>query len=264
MSKKDKALFGLSRKKQTRLMDSESGKQFESSAEEVPKGSCSVLIVDAEKLVRQAIKRLLNSIGGFHVVGEESSAAAALAGLDASKTRHNPNRARPSRPSGIEILLELRRRHSNIASVVLTRLESEKIVEQALLAGASRRSAQDFDDRRPTQRPKCSLEKRKLLFGRRRKNSRKNRGPEKPGRTAAKATIRSILSARAKEKFFTCSPTAAELDHRQKAIYQPENRGNPPSEGGAQARPALKRRTDKIRDKTRISCGLNTTFTRSI
>ncbi|MCB0324973.1 MAG: response regulator transcription factor [Bdellovibrionales bacterium] len=96
-----------------------------------------VLLVDAEDLVRYAIKQLIDFLESFEVVAEARDMNAALTMIDQSKPDIVLTEIALPGPSGLEFLLELQRKGlSDVRPVVLSQVDSPDMIRQALIAGA--------------------------------------------------------------------------------------------------------------------------------
>ena len=99
--------------------------------------SISVLLVDPESLVRFAIKKLIDSLGRFHVSWESGSMEDAIRQVEEHDPAFVITEVALRGPSGLELLLELQRRKLNrVKPVVLSQVEAADMVKQAFLAGA--------------------------------------------------------------------------------------------------------------------------------
>ena len=97
----------------------------------------SVLLVEPETLVRFAIKRLIDSLDGFHVEAEAGSVSDAVKQIEKSEPELIVTEIALPGPSGLELLLELERRNMSKPQVlILSQVDSIDLVRQALLAGA--------------------------------------------------------------------------------------------------------------------------------
>lgn len=97
----------------------------------------SVMLVEPENLVRIAMARVIDEIGSFHVSAQAGDVPEALSLLEEQPSDVLITEIALEGPSGIELLLELKRRKlSKIRAIVLSQVDSADMVRQALLAGA--------------------------------------------------------------------------------------------------------------------------------
>jgi len=99
--------------------------------------SRSIVVADAQRLVRDGLHALIASIDGFVVVGEAENGRSAVAATLAEHPDVAVIDAQLPDPSGIEAIRELRRLGSRARCVVISSSNSAKLVRAALLAGAS-------------------------------------------------------------------------------------------------------------------------------
>ena len=97
----------------------------------------SILLVDSENLVRLGLALLIESLGGYRIIGSVGTSAEALAVL----AQHPPDIVLTEMalkgPSGIDLLLELKRRKISHPKVVLLyAVESAELIRRGLLLGA--------------------------------------------------------------------------------------------------------------------------------
>ena len=96
-----------------------------------------VLLVDAETLVRCAIAQVISSFGSYRIVGQADNMQDALQLVEKEMPQLLLTEIALPGPSGLELLLELRRRSlADLRPVVLSQVTSPDMVKQALLAGA--------------------------------------------------------------------------------------------------------------------------------
>ena len=97
----------------------------------------TVLLVDADNLVRFAIKQLIDSLEIFEVVAEASNLQEALSQLEKNKPDLLISEFALPGASGLELLHEIQRRQlKGVIPVILSQVSSPDAVRQALLAGA--------------------------------------------------------------------------------------------------------------------------------
>lgn len=100
-------------------------------------GRMTVTLVDPDHLVRLALGRVIESLGSFKIVSEASDVQEALAVLESNPTDLLITEIALPGPSGLELLLELKRRKfTKVRALVLSQVDSADMVRQALLAGA--------------------------------------------------------------------------------------------------------------------------------
>ncbi len=95
-----------------------------------------ILLVDPEVLVRHALANLIDSIDGCTVCGHANTAAEALEELRARPFEIVMCEIALPRESGIDFLLEIQRKKVTVKPMVLSHVDSEDMITQALLAGA--------------------------------------------------------------------------------------------------------------------------------
>lgn len=116
---------------QTNMRQTEEGMSVDTA-----KGTCKVLLVDPDELVRYAFAQLIKSLERYEVVEEASSHEEALHKLEKGGIDLVVTEVALPRTSGIELLHEMARRRFPVRSIFLSHLDSADIVTQALLAGA--------------------------------------------------------------------------------------------------------------------------------
>ncbi len=110
-----------------------------SSLQDMPPsgGSCgTVFLIDNELLVREGVKQVIHSSTSFRVVGEACDLDSALPGIESTIPNITLLDLELPGPSGVEILLEIRRRGLSTKPVLLTRCRNDAVLSKAISAGA--------------------------------------------------------------------------------------------------------------------------------
>jgi DNA-binding NarL/FixJ family response regulator len=96
-----------------------------------------VFLVDDHEIVRRGIRELLEDTGEIAVVGEASTAAAALRRVSAANPHVAILDARLGDGSGIDVCREIRSAHPEIGCLILTSYDDDDALFSAIMAGAS-------------------------------------------------------------------------------------------------------------------------------
>lgn len=96
-----------------------------------------VLIVDDHPLFRAGVRGGLEAIGDLHVVGEAASAAGAFEHADAALPDSVLIDAQLRSDNSLELTKQLKRRHPQMLVVLLTRVEDDEQLFQAIRSGAA-------------------------------------------------------------------------------------------------------------------------------
>jgi two-component system response regulator NreC len=108
--------------------------------------SIKVLLVDDHTVVRRGLRRILEGVDGFEVVGEASSGTEAVE--SAAKLRPNVVLMDISLPgiNGIEATRQIRLKHPEVQVLMLSMHAEEQYVEQSVAAGARGYLVKDAED----------------------------------------------------------------------------------------------------------------------
>lgn len=96
-----------------------------------------VFLVDDHEIVRRGVRELVESEGGFEVVGEAGTVAEALARIPPTRPDVALLDARLPDGSGVEVCREIRDRHPEIACVILTSFADDEALFDSIMAGAA-------------------------------------------------------------------------------------------------------------------------------
>jgi DNA-binding NarL/FixJ family response regulator len=96
-----------------------------------------VFLLDDHEIVRRGIREMLEDSGNITVVGEASTAAAALRRVDAAKPHVAVLDARLDDGSGIDVCREIRSAHPEIGCLILTSYDDDDALFSAIMAGAA-------------------------------------------------------------------------------------------------------------------------------
>ncbi len=96
-----------------------------------------VFLLDDHAVVREGVRRLLETDGDLVVVGEAGTAAEALATVEQVEPDVAVLDVRLPDGDGIEVCRELRSRHPRLACLMLTSFADDEALAQAVLAGAA-------------------------------------------------------------------------------------------------------------------------------
>ena len=96
-----------------------------------------VFLLDDHEVVRTGLRQLLESGGDIEVVGEASTAAAALARIPALKPDVAVLDARLPDGSGIEVCRQVRSSHPQTKAIILTSYDDDEALFAAIMAGAA-------------------------------------------------------------------------------------------------------------------------------
>jgi CheY-like chemotaxis protein len=109
----------------------------ESPAVEGERGVIRVFLLDDHEIVRRGLIDLLNSNSDIEVVGEASSAAEALAAVEACRPDVAVLDVRLGDGSGIEVCREIRSEYPEVACLMLTSFADDHAAIDAAMAGAA-------------------------------------------------------------------------------------------------------------------------------
>jgi DNA-binding NarL/FixJ family response regulator len=96
-----------------------------------------ILLADDHKIVRQGVRRLLEDIDGFKIVGEAADGVSALEMVTELKPDILVTDLRMPKMSGIEVTRKVKELYPEIKVLVLSMYGAEAYVYSALSAGAS-------------------------------------------------------------------------------------------------------------------------------
>ena len=96
-----------------------------------------IFLLDDHEVVRRGVKDLLETEGGFEVVGEASTAAEALARVPALKPQVAVLDVRLPDGDGVSVCRDLRSRLPELACLMLTSFPDDEALFDAIMAGAS-------------------------------------------------------------------------------------------------------------------------------
>ncbi len=111
-------------------------------------GTVDVMLVDDHAIVRQGLRSILEREGDLRVVGEASTAEAALAEVARTRPRivlMDLKLSSSSDSEGIDLCDELSRRHPEVGVLVLTTFLDDQLVLRAIRAGAKGYVVKDVD-----------------------------------------------------------------------------------------------------------------------
>ncbi|OAA23981.1 response regulator containing a CheY-like receiver domain and an HTH DNA-binding domain [Frankia sp. EI5c] len=96
-----------------------------------------VFLLDDHEIVRRGIREMLEDSGDIEVVGEASTAAAALRRIPAARPDVAVLDARLPDGNGIEVCREIRSTHPNMGCLILTSYDDDDALFAAIMAGAA-------------------------------------------------------------------------------------------------------------------------------
>src|SRR6476620_11087324 len=96
-----------------------------------------VFLLDDHEIVRRGLKELLESEGDIEVVGESGSAQEAARRIPAMRPHVAILDGRLPDGSGIDVCREVRSRHPEIATLILTSYDDDEALFAAIMAGAA-------------------------------------------------------------------------------------------------------------------------------
>jgi DNA-binding NarL/FixJ family response regulator len=96
-----------------------------------------VFLLDDHEMVRMGLRKLLESGGDIEVIGEASTAAAAIARIPALKPDVAILDARLPDGSGIEVCRQIRSSEPSVKAIVLTSFDDDEALFAAIMAGAA-------------------------------------------------------------------------------------------------------------------------------
>ncbi|MDA8034187.1 MAG: response regulator transcription factor [Actinomycetota bacterium] len=99
--------------------------------------SVRVFLLDDHEVVRQGVRRVLESDEDIEVVGETGTAAGAAEAIAAARPDVAVLDVRLPDGSGIDVCRDVRSSHPEIACLMLTSFSDDEALAQAVLAGAS-------------------------------------------------------------------------------------------------------------------------------
>jgi two-component system, NarL family, response regulator DevR len=99
--------------------------------------SLRVFLLDDHEVVREGVRRVLESAGDIEVVGEASTAIEALEQITAAIPDVAVLDVRLPDGDGIDVCREIRSRHPEVACLMLTSFADDEALAQAIMAGAS-------------------------------------------------------------------------------------------------------------------------------
>lgn len=102
-----------------------------------PDNKLRVFLVDDHELVRRGFVSLLRDSAEFDVVGEASSAAATIEGIENSHPDVAVLDVRLPDGNGVALCREIRSRFPDVACLILTAYEDQESLFAAIMAGAS-------------------------------------------------------------------------------------------------------------------------------
>ncbi|GAB3652762.1 two-component system response regulator MnoR [Nocardioides korecus] len=112
------------------------------------RATVDVMLVDDHAIVRQGLRSILERESDLRVVGEASSASAALAEVDRTRPRivlMDLKLSSASDSEGIDLCAELSQRHPDVGVLVLTTFLDDQLVLRAIRAGAKGYVVKDVD-----------------------------------------------------------------------------------------------------------------------
>jgi two-component system, NarL family, response regulator DevR len=96
-----------------------------------------VFLLDDHEVVRRGVRELLESDGGFEVVGEASTAEQALVRVPPTRPDVAVLDVRLPDGNGVEVCRDIRSAHPEIACVMLTSFADDEALFDAIMAGAA-------------------------------------------------------------------------------------------------------------------------------
>jgi two-component system, NarL family, response regulator DevR len=102
-----------------------------------PDSNLKVFLVDDHELVRRGFASLLRDSEEFDVVGEASSAAATIEGIETSRPDVAVLDVKLPDGDGVALCREIRSRFPDVRCLILTAYEDEESLFAAIMAGAS-------------------------------------------------------------------------------------------------------------------------------
>jgi len=101
-----------------------------------PRRRVRLMLVDDHEVVRQGVRSLIDSVPDWQLCGEASGSAEALKKVAEAKPDIVVVDISMPNVSGLDLIVELKKLHPKVEILVLTMHDSERIVAQALRAGA--------------------------------------------------------------------------------------------------------------------------------
>ena len=99
--------------------------------------SVRVFLLDDHQVVREGVRRLLESDPDVEVVGEAATAAEALSAIEAARPDVAVLDVRLPDGDGIEVCREVRSTHPEVACLILTSYADDEALAEAIIAGAN-------------------------------------------------------------------------------------------------------------------------------
>jgi two-component system, NarL family, response regulator DevR len=96
-----------------------------------------VFLLDDHEVVRRGVRELLESDGGFEVVGEASTAEQALVRIPPTRPDVAVLDVRLPDGNGVEVCRDIRSAHPEISCVMLTSFADDEALFDAIMAGAA-------------------------------------------------------------------------------------------------------------------------------
>lgn len=96
-----------------------------------------VFLVDDHQVVREGVRRLLESDGDIEVVGEAGTATEGLTGIEATLPDVTVLDVRLPDGDGVSVCRDIRSRHPSVRCLMLTSFADDEALAQAVLAGAA-------------------------------------------------------------------------------------------------------------------------------